>query len=151
MVKDLAVAGEPRGERVSPKEPTHPTDWLREDIRDMRRDMGEKIDALADSVRETCSKLDRHLSDPRAHLGPDSSTSIMPPSRRRAAGFAQAARTFGPFFLAAALGLLGLGAYFGSGGESDATAKAIRATSDQMSRLTREVETLRAAVDAGEQ
>lgn len=123
--------------------------WLREDIRDLRSDMGDRMDALSMEVRGFGAALAAHCADQRAHLGPDSSTSIAPPSRRRSAGLMQTARMIGPFLLAAALGLLGLGAYFGSGGDGDATAKAIRATSDQMSRLAREVETLRAAVDAG--
>lgn len=132
------------------KEPTHPVDWLREDIRDLRTDMGNRIDALSSEFRGIGEALAAHCADMRAHMGPDSSTSLVPPSRRRSAGFIQIARTLGPFLLAAALGLLGLGAYVGSGGDTEATANAIRATSDQMSRLAREVETLRAAVDAGD-
>jgi len=133
------------------KEPTHPVDWLREDMRDLRREVSDRFDRLGDMVEGIGERLDRHCTDPRAHLLPDSSTSIVAPGRRRGANFAAAARVWGPLLLAAALGLLGLGAYVGSGMDDAETTRAIRAVTDSTTKLARDLENIRAAVDAGGQ
>lgn len=133
-----------------------PLSWLREDIKEIREHMKMNSETLVrvgvvmDGIEK---RIDEHCKDRNVHTLPpkkNSDTSIIPPSYRRGSGFVQAARVWGPALLAAALGLLGLGAYFGSGGNNDATARAIRAVSDQTAKLAKDIEKIQAASDAGD-
>jgi hypothetical protein len=140
---------------MSPKndDATGGVNWLREDMKEIREHMTKTAIGLASlttSVEGIGNKIDAHCQDPRAHLLPDSSTSLVPPSRRRGVSVTQVARTYGPFLLAAAIGLLGLGAYFGSGGDMAATQKTIQQIGDTTAQLAKEIESVRTAMNAEE-
>ena len=88
-------------------------EWIREDMREFRG-------ALDDNTKELgrvaglvvgCSKaLEEHVQNCPARNRKNSSTTITPPA---GVGMFGAVQRWAPLLLAVALGLLGLGAYFG--------------------------------------
>jgi hypothetical protein len=123
-------------------------EWLRQDmgrIQDHMIESGNRLATLTASVDGIGERLSAHCGDPNAH-GPRS-MSMAPGGRSSTVTWLI---RLAPILLAAALGLLGLGAYVGGGESDDDTTRAIRAVADTTARLAAELAQVRAAVDGGD-
>jgi hypothetical protein len=144
-----------------PRETTDMMNWLREDLRDgireCRDDLKEGIAEIRAELSKdlekhakTCPALSRRLElGSFGTAGATVSSSIMPRALS-AVRIPTWVRVFAPILLSMAIGLVGFGFYMGSGGDADATTRAIRAMSDTTAKLAADLEKIKAAVDAGE-
>lgn len=123
-------------------------EWLRQDmgrIQDHMIESGNRLATLTASVDGIGERLSAHCGDPNAH-GPRS-MSMAPGGRSSAMTWLI---RLAPILLAAALGLLGLGAYLGTGDDSDDTTRAIRAISDTTARLAGDLARIQESIDSGD-
>jgi len=138
-----------------PRETTDMMNWLREDLRDGIREVRDDLKAGIQEIRAEFSKdLEKHAKNCPAHLrrtdfAAAGGASIVPRAFA-AMKIPTWVRVFAPILLSIAIGLVGFGFYMGSGGDADATVRAIRAISDTTLKLAADIEKIKSAVDAGE-
>lgn len=137
---------------------TSPIYWLREDFKELRGGFGEMREdfgKVAGAVERIGAQVDRHCSDKGIHLnGKKSDPSIVPPplSRGGGSGDAKATALFWFARLAPVLFAIGVlvGAYVVSG-SGDESVRALRAVSESIAKIQRDVDTVKKDVKADEE